>query len=152
MPAVIDNFDGEFAFLSNFYPSPVAYEGAQYPTIEHAFQAAKTLDQTERERVRLAATPGNAKRIGRRVHLREDWEEIKVDVMRSLLAAKFSDERLKQNLLATRDATLVEGNTWHDNYWGDCRCDRCGKRNGANMLGNLLMQVREIMRMNELSE
>lgn len=146
MSEVIDSFDGEFAFLSNFYHSPVAYEGIEYPTVEHAFQAAKTFDNAERERVRDAATPGLAKRIGRKVKLRSDWEQIKIDIMRQLLVEKFKDVQLREALLATGAAMLVEGNTWHDNFWGDCRCQRCSKRNGSNMLGNLLMEVREMLK------
>ena len=146
MSEVIDSFDQEFAFLSNFYPSPITHEGVEYPTVEHAFQAAKTLDQEERERVRAAATPGTAKRLGRKVALRNDWEQIKIDLMRRLLAEKFKDQKLRSSLLATGRAMLVEGNTWHDNFWGDCRCQRCGKRQGANMLGNLLMEVREMLK------
>jgi hypothetical protein len=95
MSEVIDSFDGEFAFLSNFYPSHVAHEGAEYPTLEHAFQAAKTMDKAERERVRASATPGLAKRMGRRVALRSDWEKIRIEVMRKLLVEKFKDERLR---------------------------------------------------------
>jgi hypothetical protein len=146
MSRVIDSFEGKFAFLSNFYPSPVTHQGAEYPTVEHAFQAAKTLDAEERERVRASATPGQAKRMGQRVALRSDWEQIKIEVMRRLLAEKFKDNLLRDALLATGAATLIEGNTWHDNFWGDCRCDRCRKRIGANNLGNLLMEVREMLR------
>ncbi len=145
MNQVIASFDQENAFLSNFYPSPVVYEGVEYPTVEHAFQAAKTLDNAERVRVRSAATPGLAKRLGRKVALRSDWEQTKIDIMRRLLVEKFKDGPLRTALLATDPAALVEGNRWHDNFWGDCRCQRCSKRNGSNVLGNLLMEIREML-------
>ena len=144
MAKTIENFDEEYSFLSNFYSSPVRQDGVTYPTVEHAFQACKTTDFAEREPIRQASTPGQAKRLGRRVTLRPDWEQIKVSVMRELLLQKFKDDLLKAQLLATGEAVLIEGNTWHDCYWGFCRCERCGK--GSNMLGILLMEVRDKLR------
>ena len=142
MPDRIDRFEGDFSFLSNFYCSVVLFEGISYPTVEHAFQAAKTLDKSERDGLAAAKTPGLAKRLGRRVKLRKDWEQIKVAVMSGLLRHKFNEPRLKEALVATGEAMLIEGNTWHDNFWGSCRCARCcGK--GRNTLGYLLMQLRE---------
>ena len=111
MKQIIDNFDGEFAFLSNFYESPCEFEGVVYPTVEHAFQAAKTLDQLERQEIAAAPTPGKAKRMGRKVQLREDWELVKTDVMRECLKSKFNHPILKMQLLATKDAMLIEGTT-----------------------------------------
>ncbi|HEU4387448.1 MAG TPA: NADAR family protein [Blastocatellia bacterium] len=145
MTGAIDRFEGDFSFLSNFYCSSVLFEEISYSTVEHAFQAAKTLDRSEREKIAAAKTPGVAKRLGRRVKLREDWEQTKVRIMSDLLALKFSDPRLREALAATGQAILVEGNTWHDNFWGSCRCDRCGGK-GRNTLGYLLMQLREELR------
>lgn len=142
---IIDCFDGEFAFLSNFYESPCEFEGVVYPTVEHAFQAAKTLDQLERQEIAAAPTPGKAKRMGRKVQLREDWELVKTDVMRECLKSKFSHPVLKMQLLATKDATLIEGTTWHDRCWGICTCPEC-KGAGENRLGKLLMELREELR------
>lgn len=132
----IESFFGRYRFLSNFYPCGMDVAGVRYPTLEHAFQAEKTTNMTEREIIRNAKTPGQAKALGRRVTLRENWNEIRVDVMRELLWIKFSDKVLRAELLDTGDAELVEGNTWGDVFWGVC------KGRGENMLGKLLMEIR----------
>ena len=139
----IINFDGEYAFLSNFFYAPFVYEDNIYPTNEHFFQAMKTLNPEERRKIAEAKTPGVAKRMGRKVQLREDWEEIKIDVMRLGLRLKFKAHMgLTEKLIATGDADLIEGNTWHDNFWGICLCPRC-QGNGQNHLGLLLMEARD---------
>lgn len=138
--SVIDSFSGEYRFLSNFYPCEMDVAGVRYPTLEHAFQAEKTTNPTERELVRNAKTPGQAKALGRRVTLREDWESVKMDVMRELLRMKFSNKVLRAELLGTGEARLVEGNYWNDRYWGVCN----GR--GENRLGKLLMEIREEIR------
>ena len=148
-------FDGtDYRFLSNFYPSKIVLdklpldkevtEPLSYATVEHAYQAAKTFDFNEREEIRTASTPGVTKGLGKRVTLREDWEEIKGKVMFELLVRKFSANHpeLQQKLLDTGDDQLVEGNTWHDNYFGVCTCIACGSV-GKNVLGKLLMKVRK---------
>lgn len=136
----ITTFRGDHEFLSNFTHSPLTYEGEIYPTVEHAFQAAKTFDPIERQKVRTAASPGSAKRLGRRVTLRADWETVKYDIMLALLRQKFSDPVLREKLLATGDAELIEGNTWGDRTWGCVEVK--GKWVGKNRLGQLLMKVR----------
>lgn len=141
-------FEGDFEFLSNFFPSPIVHEGITYPTNEHFFQAMKTLDPLERKSVANAATPGRAKRLGRKIALRSDWEAIKSDVMLQGLRLKFANPVLAEKLLATGNKILVEGTTWHDNEWGDCSCDKCKHIPGQNKLGKLLMQVREELRNN----
>ena len=139
---MIDFFDGEFAFLSNFYNASCIFEGKLYPTVEHAFQAAKSLDHAERDWIAAAGSPGLAKRLGRSVNLRPDWEKVKFDVMEECLRSKFADPVLKQKLFATGDEELVEGNYWHDNTWGNCSCEKCKDIVGRNMLGNILMKLR----------
>ena len=139
---MIDFFDGEYAFLSNFYNASCIFEEKLYPTVEHAFQAAKSLDHAERDWIAAAGSPGLAKRLGRRINLRSDWEKIKFDVMEECLRSKFADSALKQKLLATGDEELVEGNYWHDNTYGNCSCERCKDVVGRNMLGNILMKLR----------
>lgn len=137
----IGRFAGMNRFLSNFYPSPINVRGHFAPTVEHAFQACKTFDVTEFEQVLDADTPTQAKRLGRSVRLRADWEEAKISVMRELLALKFARRTLlARNLLDTGDAVLVEGNTWYDTFWGVCN----GK--GENWLGHLLMARRAELR------
>lgn len=140
---IINKFEGKYAFLSNFYASVVQEDGITYPTIEHYFQAQKTLNPFERKGIAAAATPGRAKRLGRNVTLREDWEEVKDDVMLQGLRLKFDIEELANMLIATGDAALVEGNWWCDNTWGSCACPKCENTVGENRLGKLLMQVRE---------
>lgn len=134
-------FDREYAFLSNYYPSIFTYEGIEYPTNEHFFQAMKTLNIDERKEIATCETPGRAKRMGRRVDLRPDWEDVKVDIMRKGLEMKFSIPELKIKLLATGNEELVEGTTWHDQIWGICTCEKC-KGKGKNLLGQLLMEIR----------
>ena len=143
---MIFEFDGDYAFLSNFYEAPCDYEGIHYPTVEHAFQAAKTLDINGRKAIAAAPTPGKAKRMGRSVVLRPDWEEVKVDVMRDCLRSKFRNTNLRRLLLATGDEELMEGNFWHDNVWGNCLCEECQDTPGRNMLGMLLMDLRTEIR------
>ena len=139
---MIKNFEGEYAFLSNFYFSPMIIDNVVYTTNEHYFQAMKSLNPKERQAIVLAPTPGKAKYLGRKVSLRKDWEDIKEEVMLTGLRHKFSNPELRKKLLATGNEELIEGTTWHDNYWGICDCETCGGQ-GKNRLGKLLMQVRE---------
>jgi ribA/ribD-fused uncharacterized protein len=136
----VESFHGPYRFLSNFYPCDIRWHGMSFPTLEHAFQAAKCSTDWEREMIRKASTPGQAKRLGRRVNLRSDWEDVKLDIMWRLLCYKFRYEDLKSALLATGDAQLIEGNDWHDYYWGVCNGV------GENHLGKLLMRVRKGLR------
>ena len=112
---MINKFEKEYFFLSNFYPCHIEYEGLEYNSVEAAFQAAKTLDMRTRKQF-CNLTPNIAKKQGRKVKLRTDWEQVKKDIMFELVSKKFQDEHLKQMLLATNDEELVEGNTWHDTY------------------------------------
>lgn len=141
---MITEFDGKYAFLSNFYHAPFTYDGIEYPTNEHFFQAMKTLDQEERKKIAAAATPGKAKRMGRQVQLREDWEEVKEDIMHLGVALKFkAHPSLTKKLIETGDAYLIEGNTWCDQTWGSCNCPRHKNIPGRNLLGQILMEERE---------
>lgn len=135
---MIDSFRGEYRFLSNFYPAPVLFEGILYPTAEHAFQAVKSLSDTERRRIRNLPKPVDAKAAGRRLELRPDWELNKYDLMVRILRAKFlRTPELRHKLLATAPKELVEGNTWGDRIWGQVRGE------GQNLLGKALMEVRD---------
>lgn len=150
---MINHFDKEWAFLSNFYPQEIEFEGITYPTNEHFFQAMKTLDINKRRAIANASTPGLAKKMGRSVSLRPDWEDIKDDVMLEGLYRKFANEELADWLLDTGDEWLEEGNYHHDNYWGICYCEKCQDTMGKNKLGKLLMKVRsEIKKERGLSE
>lgn len=134
----ITSFKGSHYFLSNFFLAEIDMDGESYPSIEHAYQAAKTHDETERARIRKAKSPGAAKRLGRRVTLRPDWESVKLETMRRLVRQKFHCHRLlRRALLETGDAELIEGNYWNDTYWGQCPIGT-----GFNHLGKILMEVR----------
>jgi ribA/ribD-fused uncharacterized protein len=142
MTAPIVGFQGGYRFLSNFWPVE-AFGGSL--TVEHLYQAAKCAVDDEARYVIGAPTPGEAKRRGRRASVRPDWDVVKYVVMRSLVTAKFTGSyQLGQRLVATGDAQLVEGNAWHDNFWGRCTCDRCVRAEiiGQNRLGEILMEAR----------
>lgn len=140
----INEFKNYYFFLSNFYPSPFLDAiHTKWPTVEHYFQAMKTEDVKEREKIRKAKNCSLAKKLGRKVELRGDWDSIKLEVMNNALSYKFrQNEDLKKLLLETKNARLVEGNYWHDNIWGDCYCKKCKSIHGQNYLGRLLMALR----------
>lgn len=139
----IKGFCGEYRFLSNFYPCRVQYQGLAFTSVEAAFQAAKCADPLQRSSF-CDLSASDAKRLGRTVALRPDWEQQKVSVMKELLIRKFQDNpELLGRLLATGTALLIEANTWHDNAWGDCTCSRCRGVPGRNQLGRLLMEIRD---------
>ena len=139
---MINNFDGEYAFLSNFYECQVIFDGIVYQSSEAAFQAQKTLDLSERKRI-AALTPGQSKRAGRKLILRSDWESVKTEVMYKICKAKFMQNPvLKEKLLETGVEHLEEGNTWGDTFWGTMNGF------GKNQLGCILMQIREEIRSN----
>jgi ribA/ribD-fused uncharacterized protein len=133
----ISEFQGEYRFLSNFWPATVEYEGITYPTSEHAYQAAKTLDANDRRRIAAMATPSEAKKAGRALKLRTDWDTAKFRVMEDVVRDKFTRHSdLAAKLLATGDALLEEGNAWGDRVWG------VYQGQGENRLGLILMKVR----------
>lgn len=134
----ITRFRGDHYFLSNFYRHEFEWEGENYLTVEHAYQSMKTLDPDKQFRVRNCVTPGKAKSSGAHLKLRPDWEEVKDGIMLSIVEAKFRSPRLRQMLLATGDAQLIEGNNWGDRYWGV----DLDTGEGENKLGKILMLVR----------
>lgn len=126
-------------FLSNFWPAVVTYDGETYASVEHAYQAAKTLDLELRRAVREAPTGAAAKKKGQAIpssKLRPDWPELKLQIMEDLLRQKFAHADLRAQLLATAPKRLVEGNTWGDTFWGSV------SGVGENHLGRLLMEIR----------
>lgn len=138
MDNAIKTFKGDNFFLSNFYVAPVFYQGIRFENNEAAFQAAKC---PERMRDFCGLSPQAAKRLGRRVELRSDWENVKYDVMYQVCKAKFlQNPDLLRKLMATGEAELVEGNTWGDQVWGVCNGV------GENHLGRTLMKIRSELR------
>lgn len=130
----IDKFDGEYSFLSNFYPCHLTYNGLSFLNSEAAYQGQKCLSRTF-EFCKL--NPSEAKRLGRRVAIRDDWEKVKGDIMYEICKAKFTQNpELANRLVDTGDAMLIEGNTWGDKVWGVC------DGGGQNLLGKILMQIR----------
>lgn len=147
-PAAVCEFNSRSSpdrlFLTNFFMSPFIFEGEEVASAEHAYQAAKSTDEMEKIWVLSQPTPSDAKRIGKNVsHVRPDWENVKVDIMEAILRAKFSGD-LKEWLTTGRfsQAELVHTCPWEQvSFWG---IGRSGQ--GANMLGKLLMKIREEMR------
>jgi len=135
----IPSFDGKYRFLSNFYPAEIVWGGLRYPTSEHLYHAMKAATEAGREWVRAAPTAASAKSRGRQIKRVGGWGAKRVDVMRTVLLAKFGQHpKLAAKLIATGDAELVEGNTWGDTFWGrDLATGR-----GDNRLGKLLMELR----------
>ncbi len=131
----IDNFKDEYFFLSNYYEADVTYNGLTFHSNEAAFQAMKNLKFAT---AFCALKPNTAKKVGRNVELRKDWEQVKDNIMYEIVKAKFTQNiGLKTKLLSTGNAILIEGNTWNDKYWGVCDGE------GKNKLGEILMRVRE---------
>lgn len=143
MGNVIREFQGEYRWLSNFYPASVTYMGIYFTTAEHAYQAAKCAKKEDAYIIADLPSPADAKRKGKRVTMRDDWEDVKDDIMYDIVYLKFaSHPTLTKKLLDTGDDTLMEGNYWNDTYWGvDKRSGR-----GQNKLGKILMRVREELR------
>ncbi|QIG70764.1 swarming motility YbiA-like protein [Rhizobium phage RHph_I1_18] len=136
----ITSFSGEFSFLSNMHPTDgIVYVSVTYPTVEHAYVAAKTTDPELRRQVLEIANPRMAKKFGRTFDLRPGWEEMKLSLMNDFVRQKFNSS-LKHKLLSTNSRWLIEGNWWGDRFWGVC------KGVGLNHLGHILMTVREELR------
>ncbi len=135
---MINKFRGKYYFLSNFYETPVTWNGLTYLNNEAAFQSAKTFSDRE---CFTNLDPSSAKKLGRKVQLRSDWENVKDDVMYEICKAKFSQNtELKKRLLSTGNEHLEEGNTWGDKIWGTVNGI------GENRLGKILMRIREELR------
>ena len=149
---MIDKFEGRWRFLSNFYPCVIEHQGIKYNSVESFYVAMKVNDQQLingkyytpgdfKEMIALIKNPAEVKKIGSKVKLRTGWDEKKFGFMEWAVREKFKDESLKQMLLTTENKEIVEGNYWHDNFYGQCSCDKCSGK-GKNKLGNLLMQIR----------
>ena len=145
MTPAITSFDGEYRWLSNFWPARIELGGRIVSTLEHAYQASKAAFEEDFERIAALETPGKAKRAGQKLKkqgkMRPDWLDVRTDIMAYLLRLKFEEgSELWWKLANTEDAEIIEGNTWHDIFWGVCTCDKCPT--GENVLGKLLMELR----------
>lgn len=138
MEKAITSFRGEYAFLSNMYSVPVEWDGHTYQNSEAAFQSAKTLKPEERNAF-CNLNGVAAKQQGKKVLLRKDWKDVKDGIMEEIIRAKFTQNpELAKELVATGDAQLMEGNNWHDTYWGV----NSRTLEGKNHLGIILMKIR----------
>lgn len=137
---MISSFTGKYSFLSNFFACDIEHEQLRFPSVEHAFQAAKCTEDQDKQSIQKTKSPGAAKRLGRRVKLVPNWETKKLDIMEQLLRIKFSDPDLAEKLVDTYPAKIIEGNTWNDTFWG------MSNGEGENHLGIILMKIRDDLR------
>lgn len=142
----ITAFRGRWTRLGNYSSCVVFYHGHAYQSVEHAYQAQKSTSLSIQKIIRDCATPAIAKRVARQQELRPDWEKVKLGIMRELLVEKFVQEPERSILISTEDATLIEGNWWNDQFWGECPLGT-----GQNWLGRLLMDIRPLLRMHVLT-
>jgi ribA/ribD-fused uncharacterized protein len=140
----IKQFSGKYRFLSNFKPVEVELNGIHYASVEHGYQALKATNVEDHNMVASQPTAGLAKKAGRSIKVRPDWDSIKLSVMEKLVRSKFRWSVMADMLLDTGTAELIEGNNWNDTYWGVCRGV------GENHLGKILMKVRRLLYLGEL--
>lgn len=132
------SFTKGMQFLSNMYPCPVYYRGCCYNSVEHAYQAAKAINANDHDLISACNTSYEAKKMGRVINCRKDWDEVKDAVMLECVSSKFmTSPDLAYKLLQTENHTLVEYNYWGDTYWGVSR------GTGENKFGLILMHVRQ---------
>lgn len=138
----ITEFNKEFRFLSNFYPAPFVWDSILWKDSETAYQAAKSDNwDIRKEFSDTILTPSDAKRFGKTLQLRSDWDRVKVQIMLEIVDEKFQQNpMLKQKLIDTWPRKLEEGNYWRDIFWGICPA---GSGIGKNMLGIILMVLRD---------
>ena len=142
---MIFDFREDYRWLSNFHLHPIMVRGKWFPSSEHAYQAYKTNDSNWFSAIQSAKSCFEAKQLGGKAPLRDDWEVVKFEIMLEVLSSKFSVPELSNLLLATQNAYLVEGNYWHDNTWGVCTtlgCPKCQGKIALNWLGKALMIIR----------
>jgi ribA/ribD-fused uncharacterized protein len=141
----IQQFQGKYRFLSNFYPSPITIDEINFYSVEQYYVYNKTLDPELRKKVLEIHDSGKVKKFGREIKLREDWHDIKISVMEKGIREKFSqNEDLKKKLLDTMGFELEECNKWGDSFWGISYNSKKGRKlGGFNILGKLLMKIRE---------
>ena len=136
-------FNNEKEYLSNFYNAPFSYNGIKFRNVEQVFQGLKQFPDSNILLKFSKLSASEAKREGRKVTLRKDWEDIKDKIMKTLVTYKFEQNPLLlDRLLNEDDEHLIEYNYWHDNYWGHCVCDKCKNKEKKNMLGKILKEVK----------
>lgn len=137
---MITEFQNEFRWLSNFAPVKIVLDGIEFPSIEHAFMSAKSDDK---EWKKFCSNPKNnagvVKRLGRRITLKDNWDEL--NVMAECVKQKFNQEPFRTKLLETGTQNIQEGNRWNDKFWGVC----LKTNKGENHLGKLIMEIRNCL-------
>jgi ribA/ribD-fused uncharacterized protein len=144
---IISEFQGEHRWLSNHVLARIVYDGYEFPTVEHAYVYSKTLVKEEQDFFLSEMTemsPGQAKRIGKSLTLRPDWDLVRLDIMRDMTTQKYKIPYYRTKLLETGDAEIVEGNTWGDTFWGKCNGV------GENNLGKIIMEVRRAIQLGRM--
>lgn len=141
--SIIHQFRDQYQGFSSFAECEVVMDGIFYPSVEHAYQASKTTNKNERELfLGKDVSAGRAKRLGRTITIREDWDDIKLSVMKELCRQKYSKTKYRALLISTGDALIQEGNNWGDKFWGmDLQSG-----SGENNLGKILMELRTELR------
>ena len=150
---MIEKFEGRWRFLSNFHPCEIEHQGITYPSVEHYYVAMKCNSSQYfngnqytvgdfREIIARTVSAAVVKKMGQQMKVRSDWDEKKLDFMNWGVREKFKNEDLKELLISSEDMHIIEGNFWHDVFWGQCSCDKC-KGKGENHLGKILMKVRD---------
>ena len=138
----IEQFRGEYRWLSNFASVKIEYGGRIYPSVEHAYIGAKSDDEEWKDLCAENHKAGELKKISKDIDLRPNWEDEKIGIMKTLLVKKFNQEPFKTKLINTDDAHIQEGNTWYDIFWGvDLKSGF-----GENYLGRIIMEIREILK------
>lgn len=138
---MITCFANEYGWLSNFAPVSVYWNGLYFPSVEHGYVAAKSTNPEFWLKIQGTPTPGEAKRLGRKIELRPDWEHVKLPTMWELMIQKYNQHTFERQLIATDNAILIEGNAWGDRFWG---CEyKHGEWVGLNWLGRLTMMIRD---------
>jgi len=149
----ISKFRNEYGFLSNFYYLQFIHEGHFWPTAEHAYQAAKTRRREWKEKIRETKTPVEARRVGKRMPIRKDWEKIKLKVIDDILRVKYRHQVSRLSDSSPLGNRRLEGSQWHDDSRGVCNCDfRKGCEVGANQFGKLLMKIRDDLKEKEICD
>ena len=145
IPSILEYRNGfVYNWFSNFKPfeTPMEYDGMVFESPETFYQSMKSLDHEVRATFQHM-TAGQSKRAGRKLDVRKDWEDGKVFVMQYALYYKFTEGTEWRKRLDETDGEIVEWNNWHDNSWGDCICPKCEDIDGRNLLGRLLMEIRD---------
>ena len=147
-PRVIDSFDDEYRFLSNFFMCAgfsICWRGFDFSSTEKTYQWEKCARPEDKAHIMTLESPGKIKRFASApTPMMSMWdnESYRLHVMNRLVTKKFAESPLKDWLIATGDAYLKEGNHWCDQFWGNCTCLKCADIEGQNHLGKILMEVR----------